>query len=199
MKEVAAARPMETVPSESGQVESLRLKKPCGLLLVDLEQLDLKRQLGVRRNRIAGAPCVVPEFRRDDKLPLAADLHAGHAFVPAFDDPARAQGERERPAAILAAVEFRPVLEPTGVVHLDRVAGLGLVAVADLQLFIIQAGFGRNHARLLWLECYLISNTSTSNVSSAFGGMGGLPRSPYASSAGMMSLRLPPAFMPQSP
>src|SRR5207245_1301724 len=133
---------METIPSESGQVESLRLKKPCGLLLVDLEQLDLKRQLGVRRNRIAGAPCAVPEFRRDDKLPLAADLHAGHAFVPAFDDPARAQGERERPAAILAAVEFRPVLEPTGVVHLEPVAGLGLFALAYLQVFIFQAGLG---------------------------------------------------------
>src|SRR5438105_14902752 len=190
---------METIPSESGQVESLPLGERCRLLLVDLEQLDFKRQLRVGRNGAAGAAFAIAEFRRDDKLPLAADLHPGHAFVPAFDDPARTQGERERPAAILAAVEFGPVLEPTGVVHLDGVAGLGLVAVADLQFFVIQARFRGNHARLLWLECYLISSTSTSNVSSAFGGMGGLPRSPYASSDGMMSLRLPPAFMPQRP
>src|SRR5438105_14356634 len=62
--------------SDGGCLRLFRLMTvPGRLLLVDLEQLDLKRQLRVGRNRVPGPPCAVAELRRDDKLPLAADLH----------------------------------------------------------------------------------------------------------------------------
>src|SRR5207249_7548174 len=87
----------------------------------DLEQLYLEDQLGVGRDDAAGAARPVTECRRDDELALAADLHAGHALVPALDDHAGAELERERLVAVVAAVELLAVAEPAGVVDLDRV------------------------------------------------------------------------------
>jgi hypothetical protein len=56
----------------------------------------------------------------------SADLHAGHAFIPALDYPARAQRKREGLPAIDGGVEFfalaiggRRVVEPARVVNND--------------------------------------------------------------------------------
>src|SRR6185369_1068759 len=91
--------------------------------LANLEELDFEQQRGVRRNDPAGAARAVAELGRDGELALAADLHAGHALVPALDDVALAEREHERLAAVLARVELaalRTVVEqPAGVVHGD--------------------------------------------------------------------------------
>ena len=75
--------------------------------LLDLEQLDVEDQRGVRRNHAAGAARAVAQSRRNHERALAAHLHAGNAFVPALDHAARAERERERGVAIARAVELR--------------------------------------------------------------------------------------------
>src|SRR6185312_6664873 len=55
---------------------------------VDLKQLDLEHQRGVRRNRAAGAALAVTQCRGNQQDAFAAHAHAGHAFVPALDDAA---------------------------------------------------------------------------------------------------------------
>src|SRR5437868_2614666 len=63
---------------------------PVAGALLDAQQLDLENEIGVGRNDVAGAAGAVTELRRDGQLALTPDLHAGHALVPALDDPARA-------------------------------------------------------------------------------------------------------------
>src|SRR4029450_10757778 len=89
----------------------------------DAEQLDLEDERGAGRDHPAGPALAVPQVSGDDELALAADLHRRHALVPAADHTAPADGELERLTAIERAVELRPVLEPPGVVHADRIAG----------------------------------------------------------------------------
>ena len=69
-----------------------------------------------------GAAGAVAEVGRDDEGALAADFHAGHAFVPAFDHLALAEGERERLVAVARAVELGAVEQPAGVVDGYRLA-----------------------------------------------------------------------------
>ena len=65
-------------------------------------------------------------------FPAPADLHAHHALVPALDHLALAEAELERVAAVPRGVELLPRLpRHTHVVHLDHVAGGGLLTVAD--------------------------------------------------------------------
>ncbi len=87
----------------------------------------------------------VAEVRRDDESALAADLHAGHALVPALDDSAGAERKGERLAVVHAAVELLALGlaavggQPAGVVDRDLVAGLGRGAVADFRVDVFQA------------------------------------------------------------
>src|SRR5262245_9814250 len=78
-----------------------QLTQPCRpSALLNLQKFHLERQLGVGWDDIAGTLLAVGELRRDDQLPLAADLHAGDALVPALDDHALAERKAEGLAAI---------------------------------------------------------------------------------------------------
>src|SRR4051812_35735296 len=71
---------------------------------LDVEQLHFEDEGRVRRDHAAGAARAVAEARRDGELALAADLHAGDAFVPALDHVALAERKDEGLAAVLARV-----------------------------------------------------------------------------------------------
>src|SRR5271166_2788541 len=79
--------------------------------LLHAEQLDHEGQLGVRRDHWRMTGRAVGQVGWNDQLPLAADLHAGYAFVPALDDSASPERERERLIAIMTAIEFLAILE----------------------------------------------------------------------------------------
>src|SRR6516164_5835489 len=105
--------------------------------LLHLQQVDVEDQGGVGRDRSpAGTARAVAELRWDDQRALAADLHAGHALVPTGDDLLGAERELEGLTAVERAVEFLALgsilVEPSGVIHRDLVAGLGGGAVPDL-------------------------------------------------------------------
>src|SRR3712207_3214827 len=80
--------------------------------LLEVEELDLKREGRVWRDHPAGSAGAVAELRRDRQPPGATDPHRRDALVPAADHPALAQWEGERLAAILRAVELCPVQQP---------------------------------------------------------------------------------------
>src|SRR6516162_8270977 len=93
-----------------------------------------------RPDHVPGAPVPVGQAGRDNQLPAAADLHALHALVPAGDDLPGAEPEAQRLAPVPARVELLAgrVGDPD-VVHPDRIAGTGHLAVAfpdvgDLQI-----------------------------------------------------------------
>src|SRR4051794_32571087 len=58
----------------------------------------------------ARAALAVGEVRRDRDAPAPADLHAGHALVPAADHLALAERELERVAAVPRRVELLAAL-----------------------------------------------------------------------------------------
>src|SRR3954468_24178149 len=95
--------------------------------LTNFEKLDFEEQSGIRRDDAARAARTVDEFGRNRQLALAADLHAGHAFVPAADHVPFSEREDERLAAVLSRVELAPLRavreRPAGVVHGDFAAG----------------------------------------------------------------------------
>src|SRR5260370_333493 len=64
-----------------------------------------------------GAGRRVRERARDDQLALAADLHPGYALVPAGDDLAETEVDRERLVAVAAGGELPAVAPPSGVLH----------------------------------------------------------------------------------
>src|ERR1700694_643087 len=74
--------------------------------LANLQQFHFKKKRCIRRDRAAGAARAVAELGRDGELARAADLHAGHALVPALDHVPLAEREHERLAAVLARVEL---------------------------------------------------------------------------------------------
>src|SRR3954468_3171042 len=121
--------------------------------LTNFEQLDFEEQRGIRRDDAAGAARAVAELGRDRQLALAADLHAGHAFVPAADHVPLAEREHERLAAVLARVElaaFRAVREqPAGVVHGDFAAGGSRFARAYGEIVYQQSRWGFHGVILL--------------------------------------------------
>src|SRR5580704_1136024 len=87
--------------------------------LFDVEELDVEDQRGIRRDDAAGAAGAVAELGGNDQRALAADLHGRDAFVPAANDLADADLERERLVAIDRGVEFLALggvlIEPAGV------------------------------------------------------------------------------------
>src|SRR5690606_14378400 len=75
----------------------------------------------------------IAEVRRDDELSAAADAHPRDARLPAGDQ-AR-ERELDRLAAVPARIELLPrLVVDADVVHVDAVAGLRLVAAADLDV-----------------------------------------------------------------
>src|SRR5690606_26020226 len=98
--------------------------------LLDVEQLDLEHEGGLRRDRPSGALAAIAQLGRDHQYPLAAHAHPGNALVPAADHPARPQQEGERLPARAGAVELLAavvrrvlVVQPAGVVDRDLVTG----------------------------------------------------------------------------
>src|ERR1051325_11246501 len=108
---------------------------------IHLQQFDIEHQRGVGRDDAAGAAGAIAELGRDDQGALAADLHAGHALVPALDHLMRAEWERKRLAAVEGAVELLALLaivvEPAGVMHADILAGGRLGAGAARALGVL--------------------------------------------------------------
>src|SRR5882762_5985511 len=77
--------------------------------LFHVQQFDVEQQRRVRRDRAAGAAGAISELRRDDERPLAADLHAREALIPALNHLAGAEFEFEWVVAIARAVELLAV------------------------------------------------------------------------------------------
>src|SRR5581483_10009705 len=70
------------------------------------EEVDDEDQRLVGLDDPAGAPAAVAQLGRDDDAAPAADLHAGHALVPAADDLAGAEPEGEGLAPVPGGVEL---------------------------------------------------------------------------------------------
>mmetsp|Transcript_35583 Transcript_35583/g.79041 ORF Transcript_35583/g.79041 Transcript_35583/m.79041 type:complete len:254 (+) Transcript_35583:224-985(+) len=94
-------------------------------------QLNIKLQHSVGGNHTASAPGAVAELCGDDKPALAANLHGGNAIslgaqdtnIPALNDHAHTNGERQRLAALVAAVKDSAVAgQATSVVAPDPCA-----------------------------------------------------------------------------
>src|SRR5205809_6924309 len=73
---------------------------------LDFDQFDVEEERRIGRNHSTGALLSVALLRWDDQRTLATHLHAGHAFVPTFDDLPGAQQKGERDVAVHGAVEF---------------------------------------------------------------------------------------------
>src|SRR4051794_20285177 len=84
--------------------------------LLDVEQFDLELERGVGRDHAAGAAGAVTQVGRNRQGAFAADLHAGYAFVPAFNHLPTTERERKRLIAIPRAVELGAVRQPARVV-----------------------------------------------------------------------------------
>src|SRR5207302_3144516 len=65
-------------------------------LLLNLEKLDFKRQLGVGRDNSGIAALAVAEFGGNRKLAFASGLHSRDSLIPALDNLTCAELESER-------------------------------------------------------------------------------------------------------
>src|SRR3954454_2859926 len=106
----------------------------------DGEEVDDEDERLTRLDGAAGAPVAVAQVGRDDELAAAADLHALHALVPAGDDLADTEAERQRLAPVVRRVELLPGgVSDADVVHLHRrprrrLRPLALGQLGDLEL-----------------------------------------------------------------
>src|SRR5258707_14634341 len=114
----------------------------AGAESADAEQLDLEDQRGAGRAHAAGPLAAVTELRGDGELALASHPHAGDPFVPSLDHLAGAELEAEGAVVVAARVELGAVDQPAGVVHLHRVASLGLGTGADLEVAVLEPAGG---------------------------------------------------------
>src|SRR6476469_1570758 len=98
----------------------------------DVEQVDHEDEGLSGADDRAGAAVAVTEVRRDDQAATAADLHADDAAVPAGDDVAGTEGEREALAAVPGRVEFLAAgVRDADVMHDGRAAMGRLGTAAD--------------------------------------------------------------------
>src|SRR5246127_1635149 len=74
-------------------------RNPVGRLF-HAKQFDVEHQRGVRGNDATGAAGAIAQRGRNDQRTLAADLHAGDAFVPAGDHLALSDRKLERLVAV---------------------------------------------------------------------------------------------------
>ncbi len=118
---------------------------PGGAASEDVQQVDDEDQGFATLDDAAGPAAAVAHVRRDGEAAPAADLHPGHALVPAGDDPALAQGEFEGLVAVEAGIELAAVGEPAGVVHGDKLARCRLIAITKDRVGELQAGWGGVH------------------------------------------------------
>lgn len=103
----------------------------CGPWLPDLKQVNHEDQRLARLDDTAGATIAVGEVGGNEQLPATADLHTLHALVPALDDLADAQSERQRLTAVVGSVELLTGgVSDADIVHDHRVTGGSLSAVA---------------------------------------------------------------------
>ena len=84
-----------------------------------------KIKVGPGRNHLASPAVSIGQVGGTDQLALSVHLHGGHTLIPPCDDPAAAEEEHERLAAVHRAVELCPVLEPPRVVDRHGVARRG--------------------------------------------------------------------------
>lgn len=98
--------------------------------LLDLEELDIKDELGVGGD--AGESLLaVCEGGRDGDTTLTTDSHAGDTNVPTLDNLTLAELEGEG-LALLVGIEDLAVLELADVAHGDNVAALGSNTLSEL-------------------------------------------------------------------
>ncbi len=79
---------------------------PSGLVVPDVEQLDLEQQRRVGRNDPARSPAAISHVRRNHQGAPATDAHAHDALVPAPNDSARTKRKTERRAPIERGIKF---------------------------------------------------------------------------------------------
>src|SRR5215471_14933610 len=124
-------------------------QRRSAITLLHLQELDVEDQGGVGRDRPGRAAGAIAELWRDRQSPLAADLHAGHALVPAGDDLLGTERKLERLAAIDRAVELLAlgavIRQPPGVVHRDLVSGSSDGTVAGLCLGVFKSVWHLGH------------------------------------------------------
>ena len=91
--------------------------------------VGLSGEGGVGGDNAADSPVAVGKVGGDGQLALLTNLHSQEALVPAFDDMAGADFERERLAAVVAFVKLVAIGEFARVVHVNFVAYPGALAV----------------------------------------------------------------------
>src|SRR6185437_8562837 len=142
----AAGNRRGAAPSPARRAGATRSLRQSDVRLLYVEQFDVEDQRRVRRNHAARTARTVAKLRWNHERALAAHLHAGHALVPPLDHAAGAERKAERRAAIARTVELgavriglRRIVEPTRVVHYNRMAwrGFGALAVLDIDLLQI--------------------------------------------------------------
>src|SRR5688572_9833913 len=133
-----------------GSVQPPQTPKCLQCRLLDLEEIDLEHQRRVGWNHAARSTSAVTHRWRNREDSRAADLHAGHAFIPARNHLARAEREVERLIAVFRAVELLParvgparVVEPAGVMNADQISAASLGALADFHVLFLQLGYSR--------------------------------------------------------
>src|SRR5258706_14974669 len=123
-----------TSPAKTNSVSRLPLH---------VKQFDVEHQCRVGRNNAAGAAGAVAQRGRNDQGALAANFHAGDAFVPAGDHLALPDRKLERLIAVNRAVEFlaflAALIKPAGVMHDTDLTGLWRRARPDRAVDNLQA------------------------------------------------------------
>lgn len=114
-----------SLPSEG------RNRKGPALNLLDLQRLDIEDERGVRRN-VAHVLAAVGEVRGNGDSPLAANLNALDADLPALDDFTGAQLEAEWLALLVRVEDFAAVFQLADVAHAHTVPVLRRLATSDL-------------------------------------------------------------------
>ena len=110
--------------------------------LLDTKQLDLKLQIGIRRNVRRTSRGAIGQLARNKQPALAADFHGAETFVPALNQPTNP--EVSRAAGLVRIVELLPILQPADVLDLDCLARLRARAIADPEILNPQTGCGRD-------------------------------------------------------
>ena len=133
-----------------------RRRREVGTRLLHAEKLHVEDERRIGRNGLARALGSVRQPGRNDEPSLAADPHAFDALIPAWNDVALSQGERERFVAVARRIELGAlvigigrVVEPARVVDADLPPLYGAAAGARRQLRHLKVGDRRRLGELL--------------------------------------------------
>src|SRR5258707_2435825 len=118
-------------------MEGLALKFQVSLFHV--QQLDLKNQHGTAGDSWWSALVAITQVRWNRQPTRAADFHTRNALVPPCDDCPCAQRETERLVAIPRTIKFGAVGQGADVMDGNLLAHHRFGAVAQHQVFILQA------------------------------------------------------------